>query len=96
MELAAVSLRSLAQISLGGIDCKKVAPLCHWDNPFANLHLMKESPILSSSLLKIVHVQEALAITYFPDNQGIPIRYFPFTGGNYQTPLGIQASLKYK
>lgn len=31
--------------------------------------------------------QEALAISYFPDNQGIPIKYFPYTGGNYQAPL---------
>lgn len=31
--------------------------------------------------------QEALAITYFPDNQGIPIKYFPYSGGNYQAPL---------
>ena len=32
--------------------------------------------------------QEALAISYFPGNQGIPIKYFPYTGGNYQAPLG--------
>lgn len=31
--------------------------------------------------------QEALAISYFPGNQGIPIKYFPYTGGNYQAPL---------
>jgi len=31
--------------------------------------------------------REALTLTYFPENQGLPIKYFPFTGGNYQSPL---------
>ena len=26
-------------------------------------------------------------MSYFPANQGIHIKYFPFTGGNYHAPL---------
>jgi len=31
--------------------------------------------------------REALTLTYFPENQGLPMKYFPFAGGNYQSPL---------
>jgi len=31
--------------------------------------------------------REALSVNYFPENQGIHIKYFPFTGGNYHAPL---------
>lgn len=31
--------------------------------------------------------KEALSVSYFPANQGIHIKYFPFTGGNYHAPL---------
>jgi len=32
--------------------------------------------------------KEALGdIEYFPPSRGIPVRYFPFTGGNYHSPL---------
>jgi len=31
--------------------------------------------------------KEAFKVEYFPENQGIPIKYFPFKGGNYQAPL---------
>jgi len=31
--------------------------------------------------------QEVFSIDYFPENQGIPTKYFPFSGGNYHAPL---------
>jgi len=31
--------------------------------------------------------KEALKIEYFPKNQGLPIKYFPYTGGNYHSPV---------
>jgi len=31
--------------------------------------------------------REAFQFKMFPDNQGIPIKYFPFKGGNYHAPL---------
>jgi len=31
--------------------------------------------------------KEKLDITYFPDHQGIPVKFFPYRGGNYQPPL---------
>jgi len=31
--------------------------------------------------------KEALNMEYFPKNQGMPIKYFPYRGGNYHTPL---------
>jgi len=38
--------------------------------------------------------QEALSLTYFPENQGLPTSYFPYTGGNYHAPLvAIQVDL---
>jgi len=38
--------------------------------------------------------QEALSLTYFPENQGLPSSYFPYKGGNYHAPLvAIQVDL---
>jgi len=38
--------------------------------------------------------KEALSITYFPENQGLPSAFFPYTGGNYHAPLvAIQVDL---
>jgi len=38
--------------------------------------------------------QEALSLTYFPENQGLPSSFFPYTGGNYHAPLvAIQVDL---
>jgi len=31
--------------------------------------------------------REAVEIEYFPSNQGMPLKYFPFKGGNYHQPL---------
>lgn len=31
--------------------------------------------------------KERIDMTFFPANQGIPIKYFPFQGGDYQPPL---------
>lgn len=31
--------------------------------------------------------KEAFQFEYYPDNQGIPVKHFPFKGGNYQAPL---------
>lgn len=31
--------------------------------------------------------QESLNVEYLPYNQGFPLKYFPFRGGNYHTPL---------
>ena len=31
--------------------------------------------------------REGMSLTYFPENQGIPLKYFPFQGGNYHSPL---------
>lgn len=31
--------------------------------------------------------REGMKIQYFPENQAIALKYFPFTGGNYQSPL---------
>jgi len=31
--------------------------------------------------------KEAFQFEYYPQNQGIPVKYFPFKGGNYQPPL---------
>jgi len=31
--------------------------------------------------------KEAFIVDYYPNNQGIPTKYFPFTGGNYHAPL---------
>jgi len=31
--------------------------------------------------------KEGMAITYFPPNQGLPLKYFPFKGGNFHSPL---------
>lgn len=28
-----------------------------------------------------------VTLTYYPENQGLPLRYFPFKGGNYQSPM---------
>jgi len=30
---------------------------------------------------------EGMSVEYFPSNQGIPLKYFPFQGGNYHSPL---------
>merc|ERR1711936_518766 len=38
--------------------------------------------------------KEALSLTYFPENQGLPSSYFPYRGGNYHAPLvAIQVDL---
>lgn len=31
--------------------------------------------------------KEKFDVTYYPDNRGIPIKYFPYRGGHYQPPL---------
>lgn len=31
--------------------------------------------------------KEALKMTFYPESQGIPIKYFPFQGGDYEPPL---------
>jgi len=31
--------------------------------------------------------KEGMELTYFPANQGLPLKYFPFKGGNYHSPL---------
>jgi len=31
--------------------------------------------------------KELFDVTYYPENRGIPIKYFPYRGGNYQPPL---------
>lgn len=31
--------------------------------------------------------REAVTLSYFPDSQGISTKYFPYKGGNYQSPL---------
>lgn len=38
---------------------------------------------------------EAVDLKFFPSSQSIPLKYFPYTGGNYQSPLmAIQVEMK--
>jgi len=38
--------------------------------------------------------QEHVKFTYYPETQGIPIKYFPYMGGNYQAPVvAVQLNL---
>jgi hypothetical protein len=40
--------------------------------------------------------REALSFSYYPANQGISLKHFPFRGGNYQAPLvAIKVSHSY-
>ena len=41
----------------------------------------------SVSLTNFFVISASFSVSYFPANQGIHIKYFPFTGGNYHAPL---------